>query len=527
MADASVDDLRSGGGRTLLDHLPQALFLKDRSLRFAAVNRAFCAFLGLTEEEILGKDDFSLYPPDLAGKFRRDDLRVLEEGLPLEREERTWSRTGPRLVRVHKAPVHGPAGIEGVVGIFWDVTERRQVELQVRQTQRTEAIAQLAGAIAHDFDDLLGSVLDELRQARTRANAAPADLSTHLQAAEDAARRAGDLTRQLLTFARRHHPEPVPLDLAACLSEVAPDLTAELRRAGIGTTYRLDADSRGLRADPERVRQMVQLLVRLRLPDLPPGSTLEIAAQDVLVVSEFAALGWEAGRTVVVPLGHPESRPGEFVRLRLQDDGPGGHLEETGCLTEPFGRPPRRSGLESLTLPMVRNLMQDLGGWIECHDDTLGVHFDLYFPRETRLASADTPAFADPARPTILLVDDHEVVRRIGRDLLEGIGLQVRTCVSGREAECLLTADRKVDLVLLDATLHGEEPVEIASRLQGRFPDLPIVACAPCPPKVGRRLARKMNAAAFVPKPFRVDELRRVVLNVLAGSGLPTYLTTS
>src|SRR5262245_16296960 len=111
--------------RTILDNLPQGVFLKDRDLRLVAVNPAFCAAAGRAEDQLIGRDDFDLYPPDLAERYRAEERRVLAEGTTLEGAEERRLAGRPRTVQTVRTPVRGPDGeVEGVLGIFWDVTDQ-------------------------------------------------------------------------------------------------------------------------------------------------------------------------------------------------------------------------------------------------------------------------------------------------------------------------------------------------------------------------------------------------------------------
>src|SRR5439155_26149930 len=163
-----------------------------------AVNRRFAEALGLSEAEIVGKSDLDFYPPRLAEKYRADDRQVLHEGKRLALEEENPVAGKLRTVRVVKTPVKDEQGRNiGVLGIFWDVSEQRALEAQLRQAQKMEAVGQLAGGVAHDFNNLLTVILGNvsLLQANLTPEGTAAEL---LQATEKAAVRAAELTGKLL-----------------------------------------------------------------------------------------------------------------------------------------------------------------------------------------------------------------------------------------------------------------------------------------------------------------------------------------
>ncbi|MCS7045108.1 MAG: PAS domain-containing protein [Gemmataceae bacterium] len=376
----------------LLDHLTQSVFLKDREGRFVAVNQAFCEGLGRNREEILGRDDFAFYPRVLAEKYRADDARILEEGVPLETEEQNIRNGQWRTVRVVKSPVRGPDGsIQGILGIFWDITEQRQLEAQLRQAQKMTAIAQLAGAIAHDFNNLLTGIAGNLSLACIEIDHLALPVLAHvrrlLSNAEQTTQRAADLTRQLLLFARRLQPQPAPLAVNDLLCDI---LQEQPLPETIKLSLSLDPALGVVEADAGQLRQAIRhLLIRAR-EAMPQGGVLTIQTNNVTLVPEAAAhRAVPAERsTIILPPLHADARIGDFVRLRIADTGISIAPDVLDHLFEPFFATKGLSHGTGLGLAIAASIAKDHDGWLECHSGPAeGTRFDLYLPRRWNLAT--------------------------------------------------------------------------------------------------------------------------------------------
>jgi PAS domain S-box-containing protein len=198
--------------RTLIDNLGQAIFLQDREHRYIAANRQFCKSIGREESEIFGTTEADLFEPQRAATLSEDVRTVLAEGKTVETEEDTLNDGRRTCIRRVLTPVRDVAGqTTGVLGICWDVTEQRQLEVHVHQASKMDAIGQLAGGIAHDFNNLLTVILGnlELMLLNFYAGDANRDLAT---SARNAAARATSLTQRLLGFSRRHQLDWSPTD---------------------------------------------------------------------------------------------------------------------------------------------------------------------------------------------------------------------------------------------------------------------------------------------------------------------------
>jgi two-component system, cell cycle sensor histidine kinase and response regulator CckA len=503
--------------RTLIENLEQNIFLKDEHLRFIAVNRVFCRHLGLPEAEIIGKTDFDFYPAHLAEKYRADDRLVLTEGKRLELEEQNLDGGQVRTVRVVKTPVKDDQGkTEGVLGIFWDVTEQRALEAQLRQAQKMEAVGQLAGGVAHDFNNLLTVILGNvtLVQAGLGSNDANGQLLT---LTEKAALRAAELTRKLLGFSRQTTLRLESTDLTSAVEEtvallrrtIDPRISLVTRlHSGVNGPHAREANGQAtppwlVQADLAQINQVLMNLCLNARDAMPTGGQLTLEMENVNVTDEMARL-------------HLEARVGDFVRLRVRDTGEGISPDVLPRIFEPFFTTKGPGKGTGLGLAMVFGIIKQHQGWIECTSQVgEGTCFDMYLPRHTALAEENHAAAPDsapqPGSETILLVDDEPMIRYLGRTILQRYGYQVLLAEDGVEALKIYQGQgRPINLVVLDLTMP---------RMSGRDVFQKLVEIDPA---VRVLLASGYSADhivdwqsdrifGFVGKPYRPDDLAHQV----------------
>jgi PAS domain S-box-containing protein len=358
--------------RAVLTGLTHGVFVKDRDLRLLAVNPAFCAAVGRTESELLGHDDFDLYPRPLAALRRVEERAVLADGARRETLEEHPVGGQTRTLHVVRAPLLSPGGeVEGVLGVLWDVTEQRRLEERQRHAQKMETVGQLAGGIAHDFNNLLTGVVGNLALARAelaRADTDPQRLLEYLDRAEDISRRAADLTRQLLGFARRMESRPEVLDLNRTVRETLRALRPTLG-AGVQVELETDLDLWAVRADDGQLARLLTNLCLNARDAMPHGGRLIIETSNV-------TLDGDEARQFL------DGRPGEFVCLRVSDTGEGIAPEVLPRIFEPFFTTRGFGKGIGLGLAMVFGIVKDHQGWVCCASEVgRGSRFAVYLPR--------------------------------------------------------------------------------------------------------------------------------------------------
>jgi len=489
--------------RSLIENLTQSIFLKDRELRYVLANKPFCHSVGRSEADIVGLDDLAIYPPHLAEKYRATDRLVLQEGRRMELEEQNLIDGRLRTVQKVKSPVLDEQGqVVGVLGIFWDVTDQRNLEAQLRQAHKMEAVGQLAGGIAHDFNNLLTGILGNL-------SLAIADLSdSHplremLTNAEVATLRAAELTRQLLGFSRRTPLRSGPHDLHSSIDE-----TVRLLRRTFDPRTRVEvqhaADLWPIQADASQMGQVLMNLCLNARDAMPEGGTLKLETSNAHIDSDAAA------RTI-------DGRAGDFVHLRVSDTGQGMVPGVQERIFEPFFTTKEPGKGTGLGLAMVFGIIKQHQGWIECKSDPgKGTVFDIYLPRALEPIAVPAPApLADGVRggtETILLADDEEVVGRLALTILERLGYKVLSALDGAEAVDIYRQRAKdIDLVILDLAMPRLSGADALRELRTINPAVSVLISSGYSSDEDLRTVERAGVLGFIAKPYRAIDLARRV----------------
>lgn len=432
--------------RSLIDSIPDRIFYKDKNGAFVGCNAAFQKFVGRPQHEIIGRQSRDLYNGDLSKLYEEQDRQVMENHQPRRDEEWIEYPDGRKvLVEIVKTPFFGPDGqVMGLIGVSRDITERRRLEEQLRQAQKMEAVGQLAGGVAHDFNNLLTAILGSTTLLLTSSPEGDPNRDM-LRDIERASLRAADLTKQLLGFSRQTllHLEPVLLNHAV-------DETVGIVRRTIDPRITLVVDAEPnawhVQADPSQMNQVLMNLCLNARDAMPEGGRLTLQTRNVSIGPEHAR-------------GHLDARAGEFVRLRVADTGHGIPIDIRPRIFDPFFTTKQPGKGTGLGLAMVFGIVKQHQGWIECHSEVgRGTHFDVYIPHLLQGVAGPPkpliPMLARGGTETILLVDDEDVIRGLGRTILQRHGYQVLLAGDGEEAVTIYQRDMdKIDLIILDLTM--------------------------------------------------------------------------
>ena len=396
-----------------------------------------------------------------------------------------------------------------MVGTVQDITDRRQLEDQLRQSQKMEAIGRLAGGIAHDLNNALTAIAGYAELALgevTPGHAARADVEEIRKAAE----RAGSVTRQLLAFSRKQLLEPRLFNLNDTVANIARLLTRLLGH-DVHVETRLAAALPEVLGDPGQVEQaIINLAVNAR-DAMPSGGRLTLTTSVDEVDDVFARR-------------HVPMAPGKWVALRVADTGLGMTRETQARVFEPFFTTKAIGKGTGLGLSMVYGTLKQIGGFIFVDSELdRGTTFRLYFPPAAERAEAAPPEpTAAPAasgdrkgRETLLIVEDEDSVRNLVASALRHDGYQL---LLAKSAEDALRLDEQhtgpIDLLLTDAIMPGKSGIELAAAMAARRPALPVIIMSGYTEETltGAPLDKPIS---LLQKPFTPRELRRRIRDVL------------
>ncbi|MFZ5495904.1 MAG: ATP-binding protein [Verrucomicrobiota bacterium] len=386
-----------------------------------------------------------------------------------------------------------------MIGAMTDISEHRRLQEQLLQSQKMEAIGQLAGGVAHDFNNLLTVIQGNLSLVRECGVGGP-EAAAPLEQCAQAAKRAANLTRQLLTFSRREQVSLKPLDLNAVVTE----MTKMCRRL-VGEHIQIETSYAPGRmpvlADAGSIEQVLMNLVVNSRDAMPQGGRLLIKTAPATVSAEAIS-------------HHPFGRPGSYVRLSVTDTGCGIPREFIPRIFEPFFTTKEAGKGTGLGLATVFGIVQQHRGWIEVDSQVhVGTTFHLYLPRQDEAVVADGSAPAQTAAPggreSILVVEDEPMVRGWMAKLLTRYGYTVTVAASGQEAIRLFSQQEgRFDLVITDMVMPGGiSGGDLGKSLKARKPGLKLLYCSGYSDEFFGGKHSLHGGSPLLAKPFEAPEL--------------------
>jgi PAS domain S-box-containing protein len=491
----------------------QFVYRPDGTKGYTFVSEGARDLFGIEPETALGESEVLLrivHPDD------REGLRQKARDVAMEAGDFRWqgrivlASGEERFIEVVARDHRTADGSVFSDGLVVDVTEHRQLEEQLRQAQKMEAVGRLAGGVAHDFNNLLtvikastGFLLEELDPADPRREDAR-------QVAEAADRAAG-LTRQLLAFSRKQILEPQLLDVNAVVANLRPML-ARLIGEDVTVEARLTEAAGSIMAD---VGQLEQVLINLAVnarDAMPDGGRLTIETAEVTFDGRSALAHARREQCTVAP--------GSYLMLAVSDTGIGMSPEVRSRVFEPFYTTKDMGKGTGLGLSTVYGIVKQSGGQIWAYSEPgQGTVFKLYFPRLETAATESLERLGEfplGGTETVLLVEDEESVRQLVRRILERQGYHVLESRNGHEALALATAySDGIDLILTDVVMPELSGRALVERLTAVRPNAAIIYMSGYTDDDVLRRGMLEPGSRFIQKPFDPNALLRMVREAL------------
>lgn len=491
--------------RDLVENARDVIYTQDLEGNYTSINKAGERLTGYTRAETL---QFSLMQT-VAPEYREQARQMIARKLAGEAETiydlEILAKDGSRVALEVNTRLICQNGVPmGVQGIARDVTERNQLEAQLRQSQKLEAVGQLAGGVAHDFNNLLTVILgySEMILSRMDHNH---PLRHNLNEIKKAGESASSLTRQLLAFSRKQVLQPKVIDL----NSVVTDMARMLLRL-IGEDLELVTDLKPslarVRADPGQIEQVLINLVVNARDAMPRGGTLTIKTDNVVVDDELARK-------------YVSIKSGPHVMLTVSDTGHGMDADTQARVFEPFFTTKGSGKGTGLGLATVYGIVKQSGGniWLDSEPGK-GTTFRVYLPRvddfDQEIVARMQPV--PNGTETILLVEDEESVRSIIKEVLEWQGYKVLSALNGEEAmKFAEDQGTEIHLLLTDVVMPQLSGLELAERLITMRPQLKVLYMSGYTDDAVVRHGLLEETLNFIQKPFDSASVARKVREVL------------
>jgi len=501
-------------GRTrlslIMEKMPAVLWTTDKDLRFTSGMGAGLEKLGSSSGELNGKTLFEYFHtdnPELT-PIRAHRRALAGESITYEFE---WQGL---VFETHVQPLHSSEGeLLGVIGVALDITDRKHLADQLRQSAKMQAVGELAGGVAHDFNNLLMVVKGHAEMLAERLANVPIEQAAsarhNVEQIQQAAERAAALTRQLLAFSRMQVLQPRILDLNDAVAGMI-QMVSRVIGENIELAFLPGGKLGCVKADPTQMEQVVLNLVVNARDAMPDGGRLTIETSNVELDREYVAQ-------------HAVVEPGPYVMLTVSDTGTGMDEATQARIFEPFFTTKGQGRGTGLGLATVYGVVKQSGGYIWVYSELgHGTTFKVYLPlvrnEAEKAATEKMVSGPAPGTETILFVEDEESVRELVSEYLSARGYRVLEASDGLQALDLAEKHNgAIQLLITDVVMPRLSGRELATRLSAKRPGMRVLYISGYTDDSIFRHGVLEGGMAFLQKPFNLKSIAQKVREVLDG----------
>jgi two-component system, cell cycle sensor histidine kinase and response regulator CckA len=509
--------------RALANAAADSIFIVDHTERIEYANAASAEQFGVQVDAILGRRIHDVFPQPIADEMWRELSAVFSTGTKQLFEHRFDLPTGEVWLEAWLVPVTTRGTqVQSVLGVARNITGRKQLERQLTQAQKMEAVGRLAGGIAHDFNNLLTVIMGYTELVQDRLRDAP-DILADVEEIQKAGERASRLTRQLLAFSRKQPMRPQLVDVSAIVAD-AKKMVERVVGEDVELAVTFEPATLPVVADPGHIEQVLLNLVVNARDAMPKGGRLSVTTANV-TIDEAAARK------------HADAVAGRYVRLTVQDTGCGMATDVLAHLFEPFFTTKPAGKGTGLGLSTVYGIVRQNGGWIAVESSPAqGTTISVFWPVDEGFR-AIAPRVVEPTEAaltgteTILLVEDEPGIRSLMRRTLQARGYRVLDAMDVPDAVTIAeTHPGPIDVLLTDIIMPVMNGPDLAQRVVKDRPAVKVLYVSGYPHQLTSERTQSPERISFLAKPFTPQALARRVRACLDGGdppvGTPSRIAT-
>jgi PAS domain S-box-containing protein len=500
----------------LVNHAPAGIYEVDfLEKKFVSVNDLICEYTGYTRQELLGMSALDILTDDSQKKFiERLDEIFKGQKVPSSVEFKIRAKSGREFcVLINSKIIYAADGKpKGATAVVHDLTEQKQaeeekknLENQLQQAQKMEAIGTLAGGIAHDFNNILSVIIGYTELILMNGDVA-GEVRQNLKEIFSASKHARDMVKQILAFSRQNKQERKPIQVAHIVKEAIKMLRASLP-ATISIQQHIEKDTGVIEADPTQIHQV--------LMNLCTNAAHALHEKDGVIEIHLGNIDLDQKAAADIP----GLKTGSYLKLSVKDSGEGISPGLQQQIFNPYFTTKKKGEGTGLGLAVVQGIVKSNNGAVTVESEMgKGAAFHVYLPTINRkLTPEDEISTPLPMGcEHILLVDDEQPLVEIGKQMLERLGYNVAARTSSIEALELFKVDpNRFDLVITDIVMPNLTGDKLAKKILSIRNDIPVVLCTGYSEKFTRRNASEMGIQSFLMKPLVMRDLADTVRQAL------------